>query len=92
MIKQRMFAAVGTSSVVVSSGLLAWQMYNVKQTQTEINDLKEKLSLQQQRNQLNEISQEREGVSQYIKIPRRRLDSDRSQSSSLDHFDEIRPR
>jgi len=52
---------VGTSSVVVSSGLLAWQMYNVKQTQTEINDLKEKLTLQQQRNQLNEISQEREG-------------------------------
>jgi len=83
---------VGTSSVVVSSGLLAWQMYNVKQTQSEINDLKEKLSIQQQKNQLNELSNEREGQSQYIKIPRRRLDSDRSTPSSLDQFDDFRPR
>jgi len=89
---KRMFAAVGTSSVVVSSGLLAWQMYNVKQTQSEINDLKEKLSIQQQKNQLNELSNEREGQSQYIKIPRRRLDSDRSTPSSLDQFDDFRPR
>ena len=37
------------------------QMYNVKQTQSEINDLKEKLSIQQQKNQLNELSNEREG-------------------------------
>ena len=96
-------------------------MYNVKQTQSEINDLKEKLSIQQQKNQLNELSNEREGEtgsilknrgdsefihhltklptqsssniyylayttgqSQYIKIPRRRLDSDRSTPSSLD--------
>ena len=36
-------------------------MYNVKQTQSEINDLKEKLSIQQQKNQLNELSNEREG-------------------------------
>jgi cell division protein FtsL len=64
---KRMFAAVGTSSVVVSSGLLAWQMYNVKQTQSEIHELKEKLSIQQQKNQLNELSNEREGQSQYIK-------------------------
>jgi len=89
---KRMFAAVGTSSVVVSSGLLAWQMYNVKQTQSEIHELKEKLSIQQQKNQLNELSTEREGQSQYIKIPRRRLDSDRSTSSSLDQFDDFRPR
>ena len=37
------------------------QMYNVKQTQSEIHELKEKLSIQQQKNQLNELSNEREG-------------------------------
>ena len=65
---------MGTSSVVVSSGLLAWQvrgslwtglpplqMYNVKQTQSEMQDMRERLSLQQQRIQLNELSSEREG-------------------------------
>ena len=36
-------------------------MYNVKQTQSEIHELKEKLSIQQQKNQLNELSTEREG-------------------------------
>ena len=36
-------------------------MYNVKQTQSEIHELKEKLSIQQQKNQLNELSNEREG-------------------------------
>ena len=36
-------------------------MYNVKQSQSEINELKEKLSIQQQKNQLNELSNEREG-------------------------------
>ena len=49
----------------MSNGLNVWadlmQMYNVKQTQSEINDLKEKLSIQQQKNQLNELSNEREG-------------------------------
>ena len=38
-----------------------FQMYNVKQTQSEIHELKEKLSIQQQKNQLNELSNEREG-------------------------------
>ena len=38
------------------------QMYNVKQTQSEIHELKEKLSIQQQKNQLNELSNEREGI------------------------------
>ena len=37
------------------------QMYNVKQTQQEILDLREKLTMQQQRIQLNEQSSEREG-------------------------------
>lgn len=32
------------------------------------------------------------GASEYIKVPRRRLDSDRSNSSSLDQFEEMRPR
>ena len=36
-------------------------MYNVKQTQQEILDLREKLTMQQQRIQLNEQSSEREG-------------------------------
>ena len=31
-------------------------MYNVKQTQSEINDLKEKLSIQQQKNQLQQVN------------------------------------
>ena len=44
------------------------QMYNVKQTQSEINDLKEKLSIQQQKNQLNELSNEREGETESILI------------------------
>jgi len=88
----KMLAAVGTSSAVVSTGLLAWQMYTVKQSQAEVQDLREKLSLQQERIKLNELSGERESSSQYIKIPRRRLDSDRSTSSSLDQFEDMRPR
>jgi len=38
-----MFAALGTSSVLVSSGLLAWQMYQVQQQQEEIKELTERL-------------------------------------------------
>merc|ERR550519_1901763 len=36
---KRMFSAIGTSGVVVSSGILAWQMYNVQQKQQELEDL-----------------------------------------------------
>lgn len=34
-----MLSAIGTSGVVVSSGILAWQMYNVQQKQQELEDL-----------------------------------------------------
>jgi len=35
---KKMFAAIGTSSVVVSSGLLAWQLYQVRHQQQELQD------------------------------------------------------
>ena len=50
-----------TIKVVANVVELFLQMYNVKQTQSEIHELKEKLSIQQQKNQLNELSNEREG-------------------------------
>lgn len=34
-----MLSAIGTSGVVVSSGILAWQMYSVQQKQQELDDL-----------------------------------------------------
>ena len=42
-----MFTAVGTSGVLVSSGLLAWQVYQTQMGQQQIVELKEKLNTQQ---------------------------------------------
>ena len=42
-----MFSAIGTSGVLVSSGLLAWQVYQTQVGQQQIVELKEKLSIQQ---------------------------------------------
>ena len=33
-----MFAAIGTSSVLVSSGLLAWQLYQIQSKKQEVED------------------------------------------------------
>jgi hypothetical protein len=83
----RMFAAIGTSSVLVSSGLLAYQMYHSSQQQEEIKQLQDQLQDQQIRIQhrrlLAELSREETNTSaQYIPVPRDLLDK-------LNRFDEL---
>lgn len=84
----RMFAAIGTSSVVVSSGLLAYQMYQSSQQQEEIKQLQERLNDQQiriaNRKILAELArEEKTGSAQYIPVPKELLDR-------LNRFDELK--
>jgi len=83
-----MFAAISTSGVVVSSGLLAWQMYNAQQGQQELQELREQLMEQQkqQRQMMAEISSnnnlDTSTKPQYIPLSKQVLDS--LNSSPLD--------
>lgn len=89
---KRMFAAIGTSSVVVSSGLIAWQMYHSQQQQEEMKELTDRLELQHHFStsptshkwQL-QSAQAKEDLSkpQYIPIPAELLDR-------LNRFDEMK--
>jgi hypothetical protein len=66
-----MFSAVGTSGVLVSSGLLAWQVYQTQVGQQQIVELKEKLNTQQ-RNQ--KMLQEELSKTQFVTIPKELTD------------------
>jgi len=83
-----MFAAISTSGVVVSSGLLAWQMYNAQNGQQELQELREQLMEQQrqQRQMMAEMSSnnnlDKATKPQYIPLSKQVLDS--LNSSPLD--------
>jgi len=64
---KKMFAAIGTSSVVVSSGLLAWQLYQVQHQQKNEQDT---ISSHQQQEIEKLIPKP-----QYIPVPQKILDS-----------------
>jgi hypothetical protein len=87
---RRMFAAIGTSSVVVSSGLLAYQMYQSSQQQEEIKNLQEILNEQQMRLQrrklMVEIARRKDSSpdpAQYVPVPEDLLEK-------LNRFDEMK--
>lgn len=91
---KRMFSAIGTSSLVVSSGLLAWQMYQSQQQQEEIKQLQDQLKsnsshqqqqlLKQQTQMLiAESTEEWKNPPQFIPVPKEVLDK-------LNQFDELK--
>jgi len=84
---KRMFAAIGTSSVVVSSGLLAWQMYQVQQQQEEIKQLNDQLhnhhiSLQH-RKFIADLARDDQSKPQYVPVAAELLER-------LNQFDELK--
>jgi len=66
---KKMFAAIGTSSVVVSSGLLAWQLYQVRNKKQELQQ--DSLSCHQEQQQMEQQA----SMPQYIPVPQNLLDS-----------------
>jgi len=76
-----MFSAVGTSSVVVSSGLLAWQVYQNQMGQQQVQELKDKLVSQQHQQKLllAELN-----TAKYISVPK-------DISNKFNQFDELSP-
>jgi len=64
---KKMFAALGTSSVLVSSGLVAWELYQVQNRKQEVLD---NVSYPPERHKGEEISKP-----EYIPVPRHILDN-----------------
>jgi len=88
---KRMLSAIGTSSLVVSSGLIAWQMYQSQQQQEEIRLLQEQLNnglVSQQQQQLSkwlqaEAKDDWKSPVSYVPVPQEFLDR-------LNQFDELK--
>jgi pimeloyl-ACP methyl ester carboxylesterase len=80
---RRMFAAIGTSSLVVSSGLLAWQMYQVQQQQDDMAEVGEQMSGEQRRRLVRELTREEYEKIQYVPVAQEFL-------SKLNMFDELK--
>ena len=64
-----MFAALGTSSVLFSSGLVAWELY-INQVRNRMQEVQDNVSYPSERQMCEEISKP-----DYIPVPRHILDN-----------------
>jgi len=67
---KKMFAAIGTSSVVVSSGLLAWQLYQIQSKNQEVEDNNISITCHQEKQLVEQTN-----MPQYIPVPQNILDN-----------------
>ena len=65
-----MFAAIGTSSVLVSSGLLAWQLYQIQSKKQEVEDNNISITCHQEKQLVEQTN-----MPQYIPVPQNILDN-----------------